>query len=229
MAYKRKEPLVNGQYYHVLNKAIASEEIFTSKRELNRAIELLSYYRFRQSLSFSRFKKLSVRDQSSYLNLVKNSDNLLVEIYAFAFMPDHFHLLVKQLKDNGIKLFLSNLQNGYAKYYNILNKRDGSLFKRPFLTKLINTDEKFNHVSRYIHLNPVTSYLIDFIALKNYPFTSYPYYSDLKDDDLINTGFIIKMFGTSKNYQKFVADQVDYQRMLGRMKKLVLEKIRYAN
>ena len=149
--------------------------------------------------------------------------NLLVEVYSFAIMPEHYHLLLKQLNDDGIKIFISNFQNGFAKYYNARNERDGSLFKSPFRAKLITSDEKFLHVSRYIHLNPVTSYILEFKDLGTYPYTSFPYYLGYKKDNLVNTDFITRIFGNNKKYAEFVENQVDYQRKLRKIKSFILE------
>ena len=202
MTNKRKVLLVNGEYYHVLNRTIASEEVFNSNREFKRVVELLNYYRFRQEISFSKFKILSHDDKSLYLRRIQIPQNLLIEVHAFAIMPDHYHLLIKQLNNDGIKIFISNFQNGFAKYYNARNERDGSLFKSPFRAKLIDSDEKFLHISRYIHLNPVTSYFLEFKDLGTYPYTSFPYYLGYKKDNLVNTDFIIRMFGKNEKYPK---------------------------
>ena len=222
MSGKRNLILTNGETYHVLNRSIASEEIFINRRELSRALNLIDYYRFPQKLSFSKFKKLSIETRSNYISEIKRKYKAFVEIYTFAFMPDHYHLLLKQIQDNGIRTFASNFQNGFAKYHNLKNKRDGSLFKSPFRTKWISSDEVFLHVSRYIHLNPVTSYLIEYKDLETYPWTSYPFYLGGLKSDMLNSEFLLKIAGEKDNYGKFVSNQVDYQRRLKKIKSLLL-------
>lgn len=221
---KRKELLVNEEVYHVYNRSVSNLEVFIAKREFSRALSLLNYYRFEQPLKFSKFKTLSRENKNNYLLEIKKNVPL-IEIYAYSLMPDHYHLLLKQLKVNGIRNFISNFQNGFAKYFNIKNENRGSLFVNPFKAKRITSDNILIHVSRYIHLNPVTSYLIKFENLKTNPMTSFPFYSDGKKQDLVNTELLLRIFGSGEAYIHFVANQVDYQRKLRVVKNFLLEKI----
>ena len=80
------------------------------------------------------------------------------------------------------------------------------------------------HVSRYIHLNPVTSYLIEFEDLKIYPWTSFPHYLGTNNTDLVDINFTLKISGSREGYEKFVSNQVDYQRKLNIIKHLTFER-----
>ena len=222
MTGKRKEMLATGEFYHLFNKSIGGIDIFKNIYDLGRAIKLLKFYIFPQTLRYSFFKRLNPQAKMDYL-LKCNSSNPLVEIYSFAFMPNHFHILLRQQVDNGIKKFVSNFQNSFAKYHNLKYKRLGTLFLQPFKAKLITKDDEFLHISRYIHLNPVTAYLIKYEDLKSYPWNSYSYYIKKEKNKLINTSFITKLAGSNDRYQRFVSNQVNYQRKLGQIKHLVLE------
>ncbi|MDA3792322.1 MAG: transposase, partial [Elusimicrobia bacterium] len=79
-----------------------------------------------------------------------------VEIVAFALMPNHYHIILKQIADNGISKYMHKLGTGYTMYFNKKNKRSGSLFEGRFKAKAITNDEYLVHLSRYIHLNPVS-------------------------------------------------------------------------
>lgn len=220
---QRTVVLANNEIYHVFNRSIAREEIFSSKINLNKILEIVEYYQFPQKLRLSKFKSLPVSLKKEYLQSLKNSVPL-VEIYAFAFMPNHFHFLLKQLKDRGISQFISNLQNSFAKIFNLKNDRNGSLFQNAFRAKRIAYDEQFIHVSRYIHLNPVTAYIIDFDKLANYEWTSFPAYAKGHSIPFLNTEFVLQIFGSKDEYIKFVSDQVGYQRKLALIKNLTLEQ-----
>lgn len=212
-----------GEIYHVFNKSVGNEKMFPSLRHLNQILNSIDFYRYQQALKYSKFKQLTLEKRKLHFSNMKNSVPL-VEIYAFAFMPNHYHLLLKQLQDNGIKIFISNLQNSFAKYFNTKHERNGSLFQNPFKSRWIETTDDFMHISRYIHLNPVTAFMVEISDLKNYPFTSYQFYYQNKGAEFVNTEFLLDIFGGSKRkYAEFINDRVDYQRQLAKIKTLILE------
>jgi putative transposase len=218
---RRNVVFSNGIYYHAFNRAVRGEEMFSGKRSLSRAIDLVNYYRYPQTIKFSRLKTFPLVIKKEYLQALEKKTPY-VEIYAFSLMPDHYHFLLKQLSDNGVGRFISNFQNSYARYYNVREGRFGSLFQNPFKAKYVNSDEQLMHLSRYIHLNPVTSYLIEIEDLEKYSWTSYRnYVKGYKN--FVNTDFILKLFGSVEKYVKFVTNRVDYQRELKKIKKLTLE------
>src|SRR4030042_4242156 len=114
---KRQLVFVNESIYHVFNRSIGKEPIFINKRENQRALALLDYYRYPQTIKFSTFTSLSRDDQAEYLLRLARTSMPLVKIYCFVLMPNHFHLIVKQKVDKGISRFLANFQNSFAKYF----------------------------------------------------------------------------------------------------------------
>jgi len=216
-------PLVENQIYHVFNRGIDRRLTFVDKLELKRAIAVIDHYRFiKPRLRFSKLLKLSSEERNK-IKINMRAEPKLVDILSFCLMPNHFHFLLRQVSDKGISKFLSNFQNSYTRYFNIKNERDGPLFMDQFKAVLIETDEQLVHVSRYIHLNPVTSYVIkDFDALLNYPWSSLSEYIEGKESICeINT--ILGLFKDSKAYANFLKDQVGYQRELDKIKHLILE------
>lgn len=124
----RNIPLITGQYYHVLNRGISLQPTFIGTRDFQRAIELMQYYQNEKPLiRYSQFLVLSkIRRKKILENLLKEK-KFLAEIISYCFMPNHFHLILKQLKENGISKFMSNFSNSYTRYFNIKNKRNGPL------------------------------------------------------------------------------------------------------
>lgn len=219
---RRIHILANNENYHVFNRTVGNEEIFTFKRDLERAIEVIDYYRFPQKIRYSQFKTLPPKLKNDYL-LHKEGQTPFVEIYSFALMPNHYHFLLRQQSDRGISTFISNFQNSFAKYFNLRNSRHGTLFQNSFKAKRVTTDEEFLHVSRYIHLNPVTSFLIQYKGLSTYPWTSFSWYVNPDSNKFIASHVLFGQFKSKKAYLHFVADQVDYQKKLATIKHLTME------
>lgn len=216
---RRNIVFANNEIYHVFNRSIAKENIFSSRINLRKALEIVEFYRFPQRLRLSRVKMLPEGLKNEYFRALQQIP-CLVEIYSFAFMPNHYHFLLKQLQKNGINRFISNFQNSFAKVFNLRVSREGSLFQHTFKAKRVETDEEYLHISRYIHLNPVTAYLIEFKDLADYLWTSFPAYVKGDKNSFVNTEFLLNFFQTKERYIDFVADQVDYQRGLALIKDL---------
>ena len=222
MSNKRKDILSIGEYYHVFNKSIAGFALFNNLKDLSRALNILSFYKYSQTMRYSFYQRLNIEDKLEYLKNI-HKKNPCVDIIAYAFMPNHYHLILKQLTENGIKTYISNFQNSYAKFYNIKYDRLGTVFLSPFKAKHISTDNELLHISRYIHLNPVTAYIIEFPGLKSYPNNSFKEYLSKSKSDLINTNIVLNLSGSRERYQQFVKDRVNYQRELKRIEHLIME------
>ena len=77
-----------------------------------------------------------------------------VELVSFAFIPNHFHLIVHEKKENGISQYMQRILNAYTKYFNAKYKKTGHLFQGPFKAVHTESNEQLLHLSAYIHRNP---------------------------------------------------------------------------
>lgn len=222
----REVPLVTNQFYHVLNRGVGSQPIFLGKKDYLRMREAAFYYQNQKpALSYSHFLRLPTKERAEFFKKLQTQSKFLVEIIALCLLPNHFHLLLKQANDNGISLFMANLTNSYTRYFNTKNERTGHLFQGKFKAVMIETDEQLLHVSRYIHLNPYSSYLVkNFNQLNIYPYSSLPEYLGLSSTNFFQKEIILDQFKSISAYKKFVFDQADYQRSLEQIKHLALER-----
>lgn len=78
----------------------------------------------------------------------------LVSIGAYCLMPNHFHLLLREIKAGGIARFMQRLGTAYTMYFNVRNERTGNLFTKPFRSRHVGEDRYFQRVVNYIHCNP---------------------------------------------------------------------------
>lgn len=222
----RKIPLVTDEVYHVFNRGMNRQPTFTDKREYQRAVESLRFYKVAHPpISLSKYLRLEDQKQQE-MSKVLEAYKPLVDIFSYCLMPNHFHFLIRQKEDKGIAVFLSNFQNSYTRYFNTRHDRDGSLFLDQFKAVRIETDEQLLHVSRYIHLNPYTGYLVKTHAdLEEYPWSSFPVYlkSKIENDLFVHMSMVLDFFRSNNEYKRFVLDQADYQRKLKEIEHLILE------
>ncbi len=222
----RKVPLVTGQVYHIFNRSIWSVPIFNGVKDHSRAIKTMWLYQNKDLPSrYSIFLTLSLQHRQEILEMLKKRKKFLVEIIAYCFMPNHIHLILKQVFENGISKFMSNISNSYTRYFNTKYGKNGALFEGRFKAIRVETDEQLLHLSRYVHLNPFSSHVIKSIeALERYPYSSFSEYVGKDKADRCTKRIILSHFKAPKDYKKFVFDQADYQKELEYIKHLILDE-----
>lgn len=222
----RTTPLVTGEIYHVVNRGVNHQPIFKDKRDYRRALELLTFYQFvKPPIRFSFYNRLTSQLKENLTEALNKKNQKLVTFVAFCFMPNHFHFLVRQEAENGVSKFLANFQNSFTRYFNVRHHRIGHLFQGQFRTVRIGAENQLLHTSRYIHLNPYTSYVVRKVdELESYPWSSFQQYVENNNNGICELTTILQSFSTPNAYPKFVIDQKDYQRTLDQIKHLVLEQ-----
>lgn len=213
----RKEILTTGEVYHIFNKSIAGFKIFNKQADFSRIVNVIIYYqKDKRLISFSNFIKIK-RDFSQNIS----TNEKTVEIIAYCIMPTHIHLILKQLRHGGVTVFMGNVLNSYSRYFNIKYNRKGPLWQGRFKNVLVENDDQLLHLTRYIHLNPVTEYLVN--KPEEWVASSYGEYllGDSVEYPICNYSGLLSMNRFS--YKKFVDDRISYQRELAKIKNLIIE------
>ncbi len=147
----RKFNFAPGEYYHLYNRGVDKRSIFNDVHDRNRLAYLL--YLANGDVKFD-FQKI-FRESSIAEIFALDVGEPLVNICAWVFMDNHFHILVKEIKEGGVSKFMQNLCGAYSKYFNTKHKRTGALFEGRFKAIHANTDIYLKYLFSYIHLNPV--------------------------------------------------------------------------
>ena len=211
-----------GKVYHVTTKSIAGYVIFNNEVEYFRMKQLIQYYQIESP--FVRFSYF-VAWQKGKSELVSKNDHQnnekIVRIIAYSLMPTHIHLVLQQLSERGISIYMNRVLNSYTHYFNAKHRRKGPLWTGRFKRILVETDEQLIHLTRYVHLNPVTAYLVDRPEL--WQFSSYHEYLMERPmkDNVCEYKHILGI--NHSKYKEFVNDQISYQRELASIKGFVLE------
>ncbi len=222
----RKPQFENNEIYHIYNRGVEKRKTFLEDKDYFRFIHDLfefndivpagRYYIFGGATSekFGGATSENMTSENIVQNLKSKKRNLLVEILSFCLMPNHYHLLLRQLRENGIVKFMRKLDTGYAMYFNKKNKRVGSLFQGRFKAVLIDNEQHFYHIPYYIHSNPIELIESDWKDgiiknrtraekfLESYKWSSYLDYIGKKNfPSVISTKFLNEIWGSSQKYK----------------------------
>ena len=209
----RKPQFTENQTYHIYNRGVEKRDVFLDDGDYLRFIHDLFEFND-ESLVFNvayYFNSKSKEIKARHLEKERSPRKLLVEIPVFTLMPNHFHLLVKQKRKNGIVKFMQKLGTGYTNYFNKKYERVGSLFQGRFKAILINKEAHFIHLPFYIHTNPLnliygSSTPIDWRKqtkfLENYRWSSYLDYIGKKNFPSVTSRKFLLEFGGRERISK---------------------------
>lgn len=209
--------------YHVYNRGVEKRIIFLDRNDYERFLEIITYYLYSPTISYSQFLDLSSETKKGYLDSIRKKKR--VQVLCYTLMPNHFHLLLKQEINGGISQFLADISNSYTKYFNLKRSRVGSLLQGTFKATVIENGESFLQVSRYIHLNPYTSGKVNWRKkLETYPYSSYRSWIKGVSDSLVDTSVIKRFIDyDKKDYAQFVEAKKNIDPAIG-IENMVLEK-----
>lgn len=139
-----------GEWYHCYSRGIDKRVVFQNQKDYQRFVELLYLTNAKETLHRSDLKHYSHEELFTIPR-----KNTLVEIGAWALLPNHFHLLLHEKTEGGISAFMQKLGTAYTMYFNIKYERSGGLFTKPFRARRVGDDRYLQHVIDYIHLNPL--------------------------------------------------------------------------
>lgn len=143
-------------YYHIYNRGVEKRLIFLDKQDYAVFSNYLKEYLLpknekilREQLSNS---ETPYREKDKILKLLR-LNNFYGEIIllSYCLMPNHFHFFIKQKSPISIDKFMQSLATRYTMYFNRKYKRVGSLYQDTYKAVLIETDEQFLYLSKYIH------------------------------------------------------------------------------
>jgi len=186
-------------YYHLYTRGVNKRKIFKDQQDYEVFLQYLKLY-------------LTPVDELKDIMLpgirmnkfIRNSVAREVDLSAFALMPNHIHLLVKQITLAGAEKLMRRVLTAYAMYFNQKYRRVGVLFQSRYKAAHVTNDEYLLYLSRYIHKNPIKIKQND-----PYEFTSFPYYTRRLQASWVKPNEILKYFVDSNkalSYRGFVED-----------------------
>lgn len=203
--------LINDQIYHIFNRGVRKNNIFFDYSDYRRWEELLywclhyhySYSTYKMQIRQMRTGEGNPREILQYLNQTKRFKIPPVEILAYVHMPNHFHLILKQLVDNGITGFMHRISTSYSKYINEKYDFSGSCYQGPFKAVRAETDEQLIQLYRYIHTNPLASGLVSKRDLLDYKWSSFPSFIKGYKNKILSKKYLFDYFSKIEEFSSF--------------------------
>lgn len=122
-------------------------------------------------------------------------DETKTRCYAWALMPNHFHLLLRT-GPVPITTVMRRLLTGYALWFNRTHHRHGHLFQNRFKSILCQEDAYLLELVRYIHLNPIRAILVGGVdELERYPYCGHSALMGKVNRPWQDTQGVLAMFG----------------------------------
>jgi REP element-mobilizing transposase RayT len=172
-----------GALHHVIARGIEKGKIFTERRDY----------------------------EDFLLRLGKATLDTKAQVYAWALIPNHFHLLF----ETGVAPLSSvmrRLMTGYAVSFNLRHQRHGHLFQNRYKSILCDEESYLLELTRYIHLNPYRARLVrDLRDLDKYPWCGHSCLMGKEERTFQGVEEILSRFdgnlkGARKSYRNFVRE-----------------------
>lgn len=201
----RKGLIAPGEHYHICNRGVGKQIIFHDVNDYYRFLFLLIY--FQSDINFPQIGR-TLKDFVQHPMLLDISNDIIkkrtVELVVFCIMPNHFHLILREVEEGGTSSYMQRVLNAYAKYYNTKYSKSGHVFQGPYRAVHITDDVQLLHTSAYIHRNPreITRW---FRKEDKYPWSSYQdFIGKSRWGKLLVPDVVMGEFKDQKHYHRFV-------------------------
>jgi REP element-mobilizing transposase RayT len=197
------------KYYHLSGRGVGKQKLFCDEKDLAKFLFLILYLQSPTPInnidyyvsSFLKNKSFRVGDKKTK-EIIKTR---YLKVVSFVLMPNHFHILVKNLEDQVISVYMHRILTSYSKYFNAKYKTRGHVFEGPFEANQAGGSELLN-ASACIHKNPIESETGRVIDYEKYDWSSYGDFININRwGELLATNVISEHFKNPDSYKNFVS------------------------
>jgi len=205
--------------YHILSRGVDKRKIFLDDEDYLRGIhDLFEFNDVAPVNNLTYFFRKGPKDVGRpYIE--REARKLLVKIHVFCLMPNHYHLFLSAVVENGIPLFMKKFNGGYAKYFNEKYERKGTLFEGRYKRVIIKNEAHFIHLPYYIHLNALdlitpewrerklNNFAKAMKFLNSYRWSSHLDYAGEKNfPSVTQRDFLLEFFGGHEQYKRDITE-----------------------
>ena len=218
----RKTEFACGEHYHIFNRGVDKRKIFLSDRDYQRfliSMELLNDERDGLMEEWRNFKKNNPKAAFSDFREL-GSRKPLVSFVVFCANPNHYHFILRQRKQKGIERFMHKLGTSYTNYFNVKNKRKGSLFQGKFKAIYIDSNEYLLYLSAYINKN---NFIHGYNKNDSWKYSSLQEYLSSEGRGLCDKKVVLGQFANRKECADFMEKNAQYLKKKKEDERYILE------
>jgi REP element-mobilizing transposase RayT len=131
-------------------------------------------------------------DRQRFLNRLRTvTTDSDIELYAFAFMTNHVHFVVRR-RHMPVSRFMHLLLAPYGRYFNKRHELVGHVFQGRYKALLCQDETYLMRLVRYVHRNPLRSGLSQDLI---YRWSSYGWYLDSNRGLWLSKAPVLRLFG----------------------------------
>jgi len=195
------------EYYHLYTRGVRKKNVFFDNRDYARFLFCLLYFQYADNfynISDAVTRFLKTGSFASRKMTALNEKRRVADIIAFTLMPNHIHIIAREIEPGGIAQLMKRALGGYAKYFNTKYKVSGHVFQGAYNAVHIKDNDQLLYVSAYVHRNPR-----ELRGWKNreekYPWSSFSDYTTTNRwGNLIQPNIVLEQFSKKLPYRDFV-------------------------
>jgi putative transposase len=127
--------------------------------------------------------------------LQRTLKNAAVEIHAYVFMRNHFHLLMTPREQTALERAMHRINLIYARHVNYRYRRTGAVFEGRYRCTVVETERYWHTCMRYVELNPVRAGIV--ADPREYRWSSYVRHAFGRPDPLVTVHPLYVALGRS--------------------------------
>lgn len=213
----RKEPFGVGDFVHTLKRGGRGADIVLDSFDSWRFLQML--YHFNDAIhreNWYRDLEKAGLDHSLKRPDWWGEQKPVVKVAAFTLLDNHFHLLLKEIREGGITDFMQRLGLSMTKHFNERYDEKGSIFQGPYKSVTVTSDAQLRYLSVYIMVkNTFEMYpegglkgaFEDFEKAWEwaiqYPYSSLADYAGVRNSPIIDKDVLGEIFPTGEAFKKF--------------------------
>lgn len=223
----RKIKFANKEFYHIYNRGVDKREVFLDERDYDRFLLAVILLNDEQDALLDKWRDLRKCNSKITLSNFRrlNLRKPLVDIIAFCFNPNHYHFILRQVREKGIEKFMHRLGTAYTMFFNKKYKRTGALFQGSFKSIYIDSNDYLLYLSAYVNKN----YFIHGYKGANWKHSSLSEYKNKNNklgriNNVCKPASILRQFKNPADYIKFLNENAVYLKNKKETQKYLLEE-----